>query len=95
MLEALQPAERLAQLVVGVALDVGDADVGDDLLDQPAVLVDPRRLDPQEPAEAVVAAGGVGEDAGQVLDDLVAAARRRRASSARRMSIRPCSIRRT
>ena len=48
-----KPSSRpsaLAQLVVGVALDVGDADVGDDLLDQPAVLVDPRRLDPQEPA---------------------------------------------
>jgi hypothetical protein len=77
-----------------VLLDIGHPDVGDDLLDQPPVLVDPRRLDTQEPAETVVAAGGVAEDLGQVLDDLVAAAGRR-ASSARRMSIRPCSILRT
>jgi hypothetical protein len=56
------------------------------------VVVDPRRLDPEEPAQPVVAAPGVGEDGGEVLDDLVAATRP--ASSARRMSIRPCSIRR-
>ena len=33
---------------------------------EPAVLVDPGRLDPQVPAEAVVAARRVGEDGGQV-----------------------------
>ena len=65
-----EPAEGAADVLVGLALDPGDADVGDQLLDGPAMLVDSRRLDPQEAPEPMVVTAGVGQHLGEVVDDL-------------------------
>src|SRR6185437_8328982 len=47
-----KPDERLFQLVGGAAGERGKIRVGDEPLDEPAMLVDPRRLDHGVPAEA-------------------------------------------